>query len=93
MNEEYEKNYKELLEAYINYNCFANPFYCEFQRKIDQDRVKGLVGNLIVGGNWYDERYEMFMGVNRGGLYAKTFQTEDNSHATVGFRCVLRLKN
>ena len=94
MNEDYSDNYDELLEAYINYNCYANPAYCESQRVIEQNliRINDPNGKLIVGSNWYDERYGMIYGVNYDGLYPKTFQSVDSSFATVGFHCVLRLK-
>lgn len=94
MNENYQTQYEALMEAYINYNCYANPAYCESQRSIDQNliRTNDQNGKLIIGSNWYDERYGIIYGVNYDGLYAKTFQSADSGFATVGFRCVLRLK-
>ncbi len=94
MNENYQTQCAALMEAYINYNCYAYPAYCESQRIIDQNliRTNDQNGKLIIGSNWYDERYGIIYGVNYNGLYAKTFQAVDSSFATVGFRCVLRLK-
>ncbi len=93
MSEDYETNYQELFEAYINYNCFADPSYCENQRNIDQNlnRSNDTDGQLIMGANWYDERYGEFANVNKAGLYAKAFKANSNSYATVGFRLVLRM--
>ena len=94
MDENYAENYSELIEAYINYNCFSNPEYCEHQRYIDQNllRENDSTGQLIYGGNWYDERNGLVMGVNTSGLYPKVFKSGLKSFATVGFRCVLRRK-
>ncbi len=93
MNEDYQTHYQALIEAYINYNCFADPSYCENQRNIDQNlnRSNDTDGQLIMGANWYDERYGQFAGVNKAGLYAKAFKTNSKSYATVGFRLVLRM--
>lgn len=93
MCEDYETNYKALLEAYINYNCFANPEYCENQRNIDQNlnRLNDVNGRLIIGANWYDERYGSYAGVNKAGLYPKAFKSKSNAYATVGFRLILRM--
>lgn len=94
MDEVHSNQYQALLEAYINYNCLANPEYCENQRKIDQNfaQLNDHGGNLIMGANWYDERYGSYYGINTAGLYPKTFKKADKSFATVGFRCVLRYK-
>lgn len=95
MDADYKKHYEELFKAYINYNCFASLDYCEHQRVIDQTKNQKNAedGKLIMGSNWYDERYEMLLGVNVGGLYAKTFRAKNKSYSTVGFRYVVRLKN
>lgn len=94
MDENYKENYAALIQAYINYNCFANPEYCEYQRHIDQNRLRenDSTGQLIMGGNWYDERYGSYLGINTAGLYPKNFKNSPNSFATVGFRCVIRYK-
>jgi formylglycine-generating enzyme required for sulfatase activity len=93
MSEDYETHYKALFEAYVNYNSFANPEYFENQRNIDQnfDRQNDKKGHLIMGSNWYDERYGSLYGVNVKGLYAKRFKSKESSAATVGFRLVLRM--
>jgi hypothetical protein len=92
MSEDYETHYKALFEAYVNYNCFANPEYFENQRNIDLnfDRQNDKNGYLIMGSNWYDERYGSLYGVNVKGLYAKRFKSKESTAATVGFRLVLR---
>ena len=92
LNETYSENYAQLIEAYINYNCYANPAYCEAQRKIDQNllRQNDSTGQLIMGANWYDERFGTQAGVNTAGIYPKTFRAPSKSFATVGFRLVLR---
>lgn len=93
MNETYTENYQALFKAYINYNCFASIDFCEYQRNIDinNNHVNPVNGKLIMGTNWFDERYEMILGVNTKGLYAKRFESPDKSHSTVGFRYVIRL--
>tara|TARA_B110000046_G_C13025231_1_gene413635 strand:- start:8236 stop:9081 length:846 start_codon:yes stop_codon:yes gene_type:complete len=49
ISEDYESHYKALFEAYINYNCFANPKYFENQRNIDLnfDRQNDKNGYLL----------------------------------------------
>ena len=86
--------YKKVLNAYINYNCFSDINYCQFQRPIDQAKIakNDEEGQLIMGSNWYDERYENTFGVNTGGIYPKRFSDQDSSYATVGFRLVLRAR-
>lgn len=93
MSEDYETHYKALFEAYINYKCFSDLEYCEFKRNIDQnfDRQNDKDGHLIMGSNWYDERYGSLYGVNVKGLYAKRFKSKESTAATVGFRLVLRM--
>lgn len=93
MCEDYNTHYNALFEAYINYKCFSDPTYCENQRNIDQNanRLNDTDGHLIIGANWYDERYGNYAGVNKAGLYPKTFKTDSSSYATVGFRLVVRM--
>ena len=88
------EDYQKLIEAYINYNCFANLDYCQYQRPqdVNQFSKNDKNGKLIVGSNWFDERYENTLGVNTAGIHPKTFQNKDSSFATVGFRLVLRKK-
>ena len=94
MADDYQNNYADLIEAYINYNCFASIDYCEDQRKIDNrnNQRNDKDGKLIMGANWLDERYEMLFNVNVGGLYPKLFKSENKAYSTVGFRYVVRLK-
>ena len=94
MEEDYQKNYAELIDAYMNYQCYANLEYCENQMKIDQAKLRrnNPEGKLIMGSNWYDERYETVLGVNTGGIYPKRFEHPDSSYNTVGFRYVIRLR-
>jgi hypothetical protein len=93
MSEDYQTHYAELFEAYVNYKCFSDPEYCEHQRFIDQnfDRLNDKNGHLVIGGNWYDERYESIYGVNTGGLYAKRFKSKESQEPTIGFRLVIRM--
>jgi hypothetical protein len=88
------KDYEKLLDAYTNYHCFADIDYCQYQRPLDANKIakNDKDGKLIMGSNWYDERYENTLGVNTGGIYPKRFADKDSSFATVGFRLVLRLK-
>jgi formylglycine-generating enzyme required for sulfatase activity len=94
MSEDYEGNYQKLFEAYKNYNSFADVDYYANQMNIDNenDRMNDKKGKLIMGANWYDERYQTVFGVNAAGIYPKTFRAKDSSYCTVGFRYVLRLK-
>jgi hypothetical protein len=94
MNADFKSNYEKLFEAYQNYNCFADISYCENQRNVDLINVmeNDSTGKLIMGANWFDERYENALGINIGGLYAKTFRDKSKSFSTVGFRYVIRLK-
>ncbi|MEO9533461.1 MAG: hypothetical protein ABJG68_00570 [Crocinitomicaceae bacterium] len=89
------QDYEKLLDAYINYNCFADIDYCQYQRPLDANKIakNDKDGKLIMGSNWYDERYENTLGVNTGGIYPKRFADKDSSFATVGFRLVLRLRD
>ena len=93
MTEDYDTNYEALAEAYVNYNCFSSIDYCEGQRIVDekQFQTNTLKGNLIMGGNWYDERYGSYLGINKAGLYPKSFKSPRESFATVGFRYVIRI--
>ncbi|UKN00655.1 SUMF1/EgtB/PvdO family nonheme iron enzyme [Paracrocinitomix mangrovi] len=94
MDEDFKSNYQELAEAYLNYNCLVSVEYCEDQRNIDYRKIRqnDQEGKLILGSNWFDERYENVYGVNVAGIHAKTFQHPDSSFSTVGFRYVIRLK-
>jgi hypothetical protein len=93
MAENYRDNYEQLIKAYINYNCYSSIDYCEGQRIVDEkfNQQNDKDGSLIMGGNWYDERYGSYLGVNKAGLYPKTFKDENKSFATVGFRYVVRI--
>ncbi len=86
-------NYETLLNTYINYNCFADANYCQYQRPIDINKITRNTdnGKLIMGTNWYDERYGNTFSINTEGIYPKRFVDKDSSYATVGFRLVLRL--
>jgi hypothetical protein len=86
------QDYEKLLDAYINYNCFADIDYCQYQRPLDMNKIakNDKDGQLIMGSNWYDERYENTFEVNTGGIYPKRFADRDSSFSTVGFRLVLR---
>lgn len=94
MSENYLENYARLMEAYINYNCFASIDYCENQRLIDEQllREQDQQGKMVLGANWFDERYETIFQTNVAGLYAKRFEDQKKSHSTVGFRYVVRFK-
>jgi hypothetical protein len=93
MAEDYKSNYKDLLKTYINYNCNASKTYCKGQKIVDESLIElnDKSGSLIMGSNWYDKRYGSYLGVNKAGLYPKTFKDDDKSFATVGFRYVLRV--
>lgn len=93
MTENYNNNYKQLMEAYINFNCLASLTYCEGQRFVDETllRANDKNGHLIYGGNWFDERYGNTFGINTSGLYPKTFKDDSKQFSTVGFRYVIRV--
>lgn len=93
MTETYQDNYEALIKAYINYNCFASIKYSESQKLVDEYalRENNKNGNLIYGGNWFDERYGSNFGVNISGLYPKVFKEQNKQFATVGFRYIVRL--
>ena len=93
MNEDFEANYKQLAKAYINYICFSSIDYCEGQRIVDEKLLQqnDSKGNLIMGSNWYDERYGSYLGINKSGLYPKIFKESQKAFATVGFRYVIRM--
>lgn len=89
------ESYQKVLDAYINYNCFADIDYCQYQRPLDANKIamNDKDGMLIMGSNWYDERYNDVLTVNTAGTFAKRFADKDSSFATVGFRLVLRLND
>ena len=93
MTENYTDHYVELIKAYINYNCFASITYCETQRLVDEQLIRSnhKDGQLILGSNWYDERYENVNNINVGGIYPKTFKGKSNQYPTVGFRYVIKV--
>ena len=93
MTETYQANYEALIKAYVNYNFFASIKYCESQKLVDEIllRKNDKNGNLIYGGNWFDERYGSNFGVNISGLYPKTFKEQNKQFSTVGFRYVVRI--
>lgn len=88
------ENYQKVLDAYVNYNCFADIDYCQYQRPLDANQIakNSKEGMLIMGSNWYDERYNDVFTINTEGTFAKRFAHVDSSFSTVGFRTVLRLK-
>ncbi|MFC2110919.1 SUMF1/EgtB/PvdO family nonheme iron enzyme [Bacteroidota bacterium] len=46
-------------------------------------------GQLVVGGNWVDERYDYRFERNVSGMNAKTFVDPNKAHSTIGFRYVV----
>jgi len=46
-------------------------------------------GQLVVGANWWDERYGERYGANAAGILPKTFLDPNEARCTVGFRCVV----
>ncbi|MCA6362460.1 MAG: SUMF1/EgtB/PvdO family nonheme iron enzyme [Bacteroidetes bacterium] len=46
-------------------------------------------GKLVMGGNWFDERFSLANGKNPAGYNAKTFLNPAEKHCTVGFRYVI----
>jgi formylglycine-generating enzyme required for sulfatase activity len=46
---------------------------------------------LVMGANWMDERYSMYLGAPLEATYAKTFVHPDSAFSTLGFRYVIRL--
>lgn len=91
LTDNYEDHFEKVAEAYINYNCFSDVDYCHFQRLQDQMTFSKADenGQMVMGSNWYDPRYNIKSGVNTEGIYAKTFAHPDSAYATVGFRLVL----
>ena len=49
-------------------------------------------GRLVMGANWYDERFSSKLGINSAGINAKTFVDPSSSYSTLGFRYVVRVK-
>jgi formylglycine-generating enzyme required for sulfatase activity len=49
-------------------------------------------GHLVMGANWYDERYSGKLGINTAGINTKIFVDPSSAHSTLGFRYVLRVK-
>jgi formylglycine-generating enzyme required for sulfatase activity len=46
-------------------------------------------GKLVMGSNWFDERFSLAEGKNPAGYNAKTFLNPAEKHCTVGFRYVI----
>lgn len=44
---------------------------------------------MVVGANWYDERFSNKLGKNIAGLNCKTFVNPREAHSTIGFRYVI----
>lgn len=95
MNADFKTHYEKLFQAYQNYNCYADISYCENQRDIELANFieNDTTGKMILGANWFDERYGMILGVNTEGLYAKRFANPEKAYSTVGFRYVVRIKD
>lgn len=95
MAEDYMTHYKLWLDAYLNF------LVMNLSSGIESNQSPGMAdtiqqinsGKLVMGSNWYDERYRMLGDVNVGGIYPKTFRAQDESFCTVGFRYVVRLKD
>jgi hypothetical protein len=49
-------------------------------------------GQLVRGGNFYDERYSVIQGKNMAGIMLKRFVSPDKDHCTIGFRFVMRVE-
>ena len=49
-------------------------------------------GRLVMGANWYDERYSNKFGINTAGINTKLFVDPSSAHSTLGFRYVVRVK-
>lgn len=47
---------------------------------------------LVMGANWMDERYAMYLGAPLEAIYAKTFVHPDSAFSTLGFRYVIRIE-
>lgn len=65
--------------------AYYQDFYTEnFSRQSEK--------HLVRGANFLDERYSTTYGQNLAGIHAKTFASANSSHATLGFRYVVRVK-
>jgi formylglycine-generating enzyme required for sulfatase activity len=99
-------NVSEWLQE--SYSCNWEPIYTkrhELLKPINDEDIQLLLqienyfnkknstkGHLVMGANWYDERYSNKLGINTAGINAKTFADPSSSYSTLGFRYVVRVK-
>jgi|SaaInlV_125m_DNA_1040241.scaffolds.fasta_scaffold06633_2 hypothetical protein len=59
-----------------------------------QEKIKDYTDKhqLVMGANWMDERYAMYLGAPLEAIYAKIFVHPDSAFSTLGFRYVIRLE-
>jgi formylglycine-generating enzyme required for sulfatase activity len=84
------------------------PMYTKQRQALEQsgkeeDKISALVedyfnkrnavnGQLVRGGNFWDERFSDIEKKNLAGIMLKRFVSPDEAHATIGFRYVVRVE-
>ncbi|MFN8711856.1 MAG: hypothetical protein ACK5Z2_03305 [Bacteroidota bacterium] len=85
------ESWRPLMEKRLNYYWPLMTAEDSLVRDIERLYYRKLTANgkLVMGGNWYDERYSFVHGKNPAGFNAKTFLNPAEQHCTVGFRYVI----
>ena len=85
------ESWRPLMEKRLNYWPPLMSAEDSLVRDIERLYYRKLPANgkLVMGGNWYDERYSFVHGKNPAGFNAKTFLNPAEQHCTVGFRYVI----
>lgn len=85
------ESWRPLMEKRLNYWPSLMTAEDSIVRSIEKYYYQQLPANgkLVMGGNWYDERYSFVHGKNPAGYNAKTFLEPGEQHCTVGFRYVI----
>ena len=93
MQETYAQNWLPMYQKHQNYlmkrggedDLLLIQIEKYFNKRNDTD------GQLVRGGNFYDERYSDILNKNLAGIMLKRFVSPNDEYSTIGFRYVLRV--
>jgi formylglycine-generating enzyme required for sulfatase activity len=91
LREDVNTCWRPMMEKRLNYWSPVMTAEDSIVRSIETYYYRQLPANgkLVMGGNWFDERYSFVFGKNAAGYNAKTFLDPVEKHCTVGFRYVI----
>lgn len=94
LKESYQENWKPIFDTRQALLSTFKDTDIEILSQIETyyDKKNDPTGRLVIGANWYDERFSDKSGKNIEGINTKLFVNPDSSYSTLGFRYVIHVQ-